>query len=86
MEAENKTRTIKSAVQPAGGSLRHRTFMSILGGILSIKTDVLISSFQYEENNYMLAETLEEYALASAEAADENPGEQAPMGFMALGG
>ena len=29
---------------------------------------------------------MEEYALASAEAAYENPGEQAPMGFMAPGG
>ena len=29
---------------------------------------------------------MEEYTLASAEAAYENPGEQAPMGFMALGG
>ena len=26
-EAEKKTRTIKPAVQPAGGGLRHRTFM-----------------------------------------------------------
>ena len=60
--------------------------MSTLGENSSIQMDGLISSFQYEENNYMLAETLEEYALASAEAADENPGEQAPMGFMALGG
>ena len=28
---------------------------------------------------------MEEYALASAEAAGENPGEQATMGLMALG-
>ena len=28
---------------------------------------------------------MEEYALASAEAAYEDPGEQAPMGFMATG-
>ena len=33
----------------------------------------------------MLLETLDEYALASAEAAYENPGDQSPMGFMALG-
>ena len=33
----------------------------------------------------MLAETMEEYTLASAEAAYENPGEQAPMVFMASG-
>ena len=29
---------------------------------------------------------MEGYSLASAEAAYENPGEQAPMGIMALGG
>ena len=34
----------------------------------------------------MVVEKMEEYALASAEAAYKNPGEQAPMGFMALGG
>ena len=34
----------------------------------------------------MVAETLEDYSLASAEVAYENPGEQAPMGFMASGG
>ena len=34
----------------------------------------------------MLEETLEEYALDSAEEAYKNPGEQAPMGIMALGG
>ena len=34
----------------------------------------------------MVAETLEEYALDSVEAAYENSGEQAPMGFMASGG
>ena len=34
----------------------------------------------------MAAETMEEYALASAEVAYENPGEQEPMGFMKLSG
>ena len=29
---------------------------------------------------------MEEYALASAESDYENPGKQAPMGIMALGG
>ena len=29
---------------------------------------------------------MEEYALASAKAAYEDPGEQAPMGFMVTGG
>ena len=33
----------------------------------------------------MVTETMEEYALDSAEAAYENPGEQTPMGFMASG-
>ena len=37
-------------------------------------------------NNYMLMETMEEHVLASVEEAYENPGEQAPMGFMASGG
>ena len=44
---------------------------------------VLGSSFQFEEINYMKAEAMEEYALASAEAAYEDPGEQAPMEFLA---
>ena len=44
---------------------------------------VLGSSFQFEEINYMKAEAMEEYVLASAEAAYEDPGEQAPMGFLA---
>ena len=34
----------------------------------------------------MVAEAMEEYASASAEAAYEDPGKQAPMGFMVLGG
>ena len=34
----------------------------------------------------MLVETIEEYALASAEAAYVNPGEQEPMEFMTAGG
>ena len=34
----------------------------------------------------MLEEELKEYALASAEAAYEYPGEKAPMGFMDSGG
>ena len=54
--------------------------------IHSIKTAGLSSSFQADMNNFMLAETMLEYALYSAEAAYENPGEHAPMGFMALGG
>ena len=34
----------------------------------------------------MVAETMDKYALSSAESTYENPGEQAPMGFMASGG
>ena len=33
----------------------------------------------------MVAEEMEEYALASAEAAYEDPGEQTPLEFMASG-
>ena len=44
------------------------------------------SSFQYEEINSMTLEAMEEYALASAEVAYEEPGEQEPMIFMAAGG
>ena len=73
VEAEKNIRTIKSAVQPAG-ILHHRTLMSIPGGSPSIKTADLSSSFQSEDNNSMVAETMEEYALASAEVSYENPG------------
>ena len=45
----------------------------------------LSNSFRFEEKNYMAAGRMEEYALASVEAAHENPKEQAPMGFMASG-
>ena len=38
------------------------------------------------QKNSMVAETMEEYALASAEVAYENPGKQAPMVFMESGG
>ena len=60
--------------------------MSMHGGIPSIKTAGLISSFQSDMNNSMVAQTMEEYALASSEAAYENPVEQAPIGFMESGG
>ena len=46
----------------------------------------LSSSYKYEENNYTSAETMEEYSLDSEEEAYENLGEQAPMGFVELGG
>ena len=34
----------------------------------------------------MVAEAMEEYALASAEASEKNPGEHAPMVLMDTGG
>ena len=74
VESEKKIRTIKVAVHSEGGRYHHRKFMSIPGGIPLIKTAGLSSIFQYDENNFMVAETLDEYALASAEAAYENPG------------
>ena len=48
--------------------------------------DGLGSSFQSEESNFMVAESMEEYVLASAEAAYEYPREQAPMGLLTAGG
>ena len=66
VEAENKTRIIKAAVQPAGGILHHRTFMSMHGGIPSTKTAGLSRSFQAEMNNSMVAETMGDYAFDSA--------------------
>ena len=59
VEVEKKIRTIKAAVKPAGGSLHHMTFVSMPGGIPSIKTAGLISIFQSEENNSMVAEIME---------------------------
>ena len=69
VEAEKKIRTIKASVQPAGGSLYHRTFMRMTGGRPSIKTAGLISSFISEMKKSMVAETMEEYVLASSEVA-----------------
>ena len=45
---------------------------------------VLDSIFQAVGNRYLAAEALEDYVLAYEEAAYEDPGQQAPMGFMAL--
>ena len=86
VESEKKTITIKAAVQSEGVFLYHRTFVRIPGGITSIKTAGLSIIFKYEGKNSILVETMGYYALASAEAAYENPVEQAPMGFMASGG
>ena len=46
----------------------------------------LDSSFHSEESNSIILEAMEEYALASVEAAYEDLREQAPMGFMTEGG
>ena len=58
VEAENKTRTIKAAVQPASGIQNPRTLMVMLGGNPSTKMAGLVSSFQYEERNSMLEEAM----------------------------
>ena len=44
------------------------------------------SSFKYGVNSYVVVEALNKYVLASAEAYDEDPGQQAPIGLMASGG
>ena len=49
--------------------------MGMLGVNPYIQMDGLVSSFKYEENNFMVAEALEEYVLASMEAAYGYPGE-----------
>ena len=73
------------AVKPASRSCNTRTFMGMIGGRPSIKMAGLVISFQSEEKISMVAEALKEYSLASAEAACEDPMEQAPMVFMASG-
>ena len=86
VEAEKKIRTIKGLLQPEGGNLHHRTFTSIPGVRTSIKTAGFSSIFEAAINNSMVAETMEEYVIASTEVAYKNPVEQAPDGFMASGG
>ena len=85
VEAEKKIRTIKAAVKPASGSRHPKTFMVMLAVNHSIKMSGLVSSFQYEESNSMVMESMEQYSLASEEAAYEDPWERAPMGFMSAG-
>ena len=48
--------------------------MSMTGGIPYVKMSGFSSSFQYKENNSMIAEILKGNALASAEEAYGNPG------------
>ena len=49
VEAENKTRTIKVAVQPEKGNFHTRKFMVLFGGNPSIQMGDLGSSFKSEE-------------------------------------
>ena len=60
--------------------------MGMIGGNPSTQMDGMGSSFQSEERNSMVAASLEEFSLASSEAAYKGPGEQATMVFMASGG
>ena len=85
-EVENKIRMIKKAVQPETRSLHTRTFLGILVGITSIKMSGLGSSFQSEGGNYMVAESLEGFVLASEGVDYNDPEEQVTMGIMTLGG
>ena len=85
VEAENKIRTIKAAVQPASGRHHPKTFMVMLAVNHSIKMSGLVSSFQYKESKSMVMESMEQYSLASEEVAYEYPWERAPMGFMSAG-
>ena len=60
--------------------------MGTLAGNPSTQIYGLGSSFHYEESNYMIAEAMEEYALASIEEAYGYPREHASMVFMTSGG
>ena len=59
VESEKKIRTIKAAVQPLSGSRHPKTVIIIIAGKPSTQMSGLGSSFQYEEINSMLAETME---------------------------
>ena len=86
VEAENNIRAIKAAVQPASGSRQTKIFVGMLGGKPSTQMAGLVSSFKSEESNTMVAEEMEAYALSSVKMDYEDPGKQAPMGFMEAGG
>ena len=73
VETENKTRTIKLAMQSSIGSRHPKTSMGMLAGNSSTKMAGIISSFQSKESNSMVAEAMAEYVLASTEAAYEDP-------------
>ena len=61
--------TIEAAVQTASGSRHPKTFMVTIAGNPSTQMSVLGSSFKYKESKSVVAEAMEEYILASAEAA-----------------
>ena len=86
LDVEKMIKIIKAAVQPAGGSRHTKIFMGMLGGKPSTQMAGLVSSFKSEESNTMVAEEMDAYALASVKMAYEDPGKQAPMGFMEAGG
>ena len=58
----------------------------MLAGNPSTQMSGLFSSFQSEESNSIVAEAMEGYALASAEANYEDPVEQSSIVFVAVGG
>ena len=64
--SEKNIKTIKAAVKPASGGRHTNIFMVMLAGKPSTQMAGLGSSFKYEESNSMVAEEMEEYALASA--------------------
>ena len=72
-------------MQPASGGHHTRTFMGMLGGKPSLQMDILDSGFQAGGKTSMMSEIMEEFVLASKEAAYKEPGKQAPMGFMDSG-
>ena len=75
VKSEKNTRTIKASVQPSSGILHNKKYIGMLGGNPSTQIAGLGIIFEYEESNSMVSEAMEEYALASAEADYEDPGE-----------
>ena len=73
-------------MQSDSGMCHPKTFTGMLEGNPSTKRSGLISSYHSEESNAMVAKAMEEYELASALEAYDDPGGHAPMGFMAAGG
>ena len=86
VEAEKNSIAIKASVQPASGSCHTKTFMGMIVENPSTQISDLGSSFNSEERNTMIAQAMEEYALASEEEAYEDTMEHVPMVFMAAVG